>query len=228
MRRALLIAPALLLLLLGLAAPVAADDEFRMDERLVELGFEEAYTTLLGFGRGVRVHVDYRSLSSSPEEYDEEARRAAEAVWDHLEYRVLAVDVAPTAGVSWRDGDVPPAVSLTSGDLTREFGPRPRGLDEADPFGEPVDLGPVGAVVGWGLLGLLLLGLLVLVVYLVRRRRRPARAPDPWTAGWAGQGWGPAGPWPPGAWAPPHPGWPPPPPAWPPAPPPTVDPRRPS
>jgi hypothetical protein len=214
--------PALLLVLLA-GPPAAADDEFEMDGRLAdELGLEEPYTTLLGFGRGTRVHVDYRSLSDDQAAYEQEARRAAELVWEHLEYRVLAVDVAPTAGVTWRDGDVPPAVSLTRTDLEQAFGPRPPALDDADPYAyEEVELGAVGAGVAWGLLGLLVLGLLTwLVVWLVRRRRRPAadtawggwpqaagwppHAGTPWGPGWQQQGWSPAPPAaPPGAWAPP-------------------------
>lgn len=204
-----------LLATLLLAAPAVADDEFEVDGRLADAGLEEPFTTLLGFGRGVRVHVDYRSLSADQAAYEAEAREAAELIWQHLEYRVLAVDVAPTSGVVWRDGDVPPAVSLTRGDLEAEFGVRPQGLDDADPFAyEEFDTGPVAAVVGWSLLGLLVAGGIALIVWARRGKKAPASSwgPDPWAAGWGA----PPGPWPPGqpgawqqggGWVDPAQGW---------------------
>jgi hypothetical protein len=200
---------ALLLVLLPL--PASADDAFEIDGRLEDMGFEGAYSTYLGMSRATRVVVDYRSLSRDQAAYEDEARRIAEVVWENLEVRLLAVDVAPTSGVVWRDGGVPPAVSFPRQELEEAFGPRPARMDERGPwedemYGE-VDLGPAAAWIGWGLLGVLVVGGAIVAVVLWRGRRRgKADAPDPWTAGWST--WSPGPPGPPGAAAPP--GWPPP------------------
>jgi hypothetical protein len=113
-------------------APSAAwaDDEIEIDERLASLGYEAAYTSYLeGDGGGARVSLDYASFSTDRADYEEEAREAAEVVWDHLEVTVLAVDVAPSYGVSWLDGGLPAAVSLSRTDLEQAFGPRAPELD---------------------------------------------------------------------------------------------------
>jgi hypothetical protein len=201
-----------------LAVPAAADDEYEIDERLSRAGFDLAYTEYLSVdtaaGEGVRVVLDYETGSDGVEAYQQESLRAAELIWEHLELRVVTVVVAPSTEVSWRDGDLPPAVAFSRSDLQEAFGPRSGELDEegAGFYGSEGDV-----VFGVGVLvvALLLLGLGVLGGFFLGRwsgRRAVAReqwsGPPGWGAG-AQPGWttGP-GPstWPPAPSG--APGWP--------------------
>jgi hypothetical protein len=191
-------------------APSAAwaDDEIEIDERLASLGYEAAYTSYLEGDGGVRVSLDYASFSTDRADYEEEAREAAEVVWDHLEVTVLAVDVAPSYGVSWLDGGLPAAVSLSRTDLEQAFGPRAPELDTGGSMW--VDDEFFGFVL-LGASGLALVGTLAaggVGGYLLGRRRRPQPefAAGTWSGPAAGGTLG--GSAAPGSWgAPAGPGW---------------------
>lgn len=199
-------------------AGAAADDEIEIDERLLEMGYDDAYTGYLYAevdGReGVRVSVDYASDSEDAQAYEQQAQEVAGVVWRHLELRVLAVDVTPTYGVSWLDGQLPPAISLTATELRRIHGPRPEELDDGGPgaYGSDEDL--VAAAAAFGLVALLVVAVLVAAggvggFLLGRRSGRRSGQPDAWgvaPTAWSGGGWAP----PPSGWAPSGPppsGW---------------------
>lgn len=176
------LAAASLIVLLA-ASPASADDLFEIDDRLVDAGFERAYTESVPAEDGARVVVDFSSGSTTRAQYEQEAARAAEVVWLHLEEEVQTVDVAPTSGVPWLDDALPPAVSFVRADLEERFGSRPEELDrpseqafEEDAYVDVFGLLFVGAV----LLGLFVVaGLVVAVVVLARRAAPP---PNPWGA----------------------------------------------
>ncbi len=192
-------------LLLCTAAPASADDIFEIDWRLQDAGLELAYTEAFDAAdrEGVRIVVDFDSSSPNEAAYRREAEQAAELVWDHLEGRVLAVDVAPTYDVPWAEAGLPSALSFDRAALTERFGARPAGLDGADV--ETADEGSiavVGAVVAGWLLSLVVVG--AGTFFLARASYRRAQ-----TAGPPGYWGGPTGPAvPPGSWSSPAP-WPP-------------------
>lgn len=218
MRRLLVLLALVAAALLAPAGAAHAEGEFGVEERLVEAGLADAYLDQVGAERGVRVFLDFTSGSASRQEYDAEARRAAEVVWEHLSEPVAAFDVTPTSGVSWLDGDLPPAVSFTRSDLTTAFGARPGGLEDV---GSGRGTGGLVAAVAAGLAGLLaLVAVTVLVVVLVRRRRRTSGAGPSWPApsgpapgwpapAWPATAWGAPGSAPPGTGAGPPTPWPP-------------------
>ena len=221
-------------LLVGLAAaPALGDDEIEIDERLWDAGFDEAFTNPLYSDDGARIVIDYDSDAESEQAYREEARRAAELVWDHLELRVLAIDVTPSYEEDWAD-PVPPTVSLTRAELEQLFGPRASGLDAAgagDVYGDEF-YGSETEFLLFGLLSFLLPAVVGAVAGAVvggavgfgigrssgRRSAEPAWGPA-WSGPWAGPGAPPA-PWPGAPWpGAPEPGAPQPdaPQPWPPA-----------
>ena len=203
-------APALAVLVL-LATPVtpaAADDIFEIDGRLQDAGLELAYTVAVDAADrpGVRVAVDFDSGSQDEAAFSSEAARAAELVWDHLEGRVLAVDVASTYDVPWAEDGLPSALSFDRAELTERFGARPDGLDAADV--ETFDdsgLAIVGGVVAAWLLSLVVVGVVTFFVARAVYRRPP---PAQWGVGtWPGPHGAAPQPaaWPPAPAAPPAP-----------------------
>jgi hypothetical protein len=177
---ALLVAPLCVLLLAG---PAAADDEFEIDERLVDAGYRDAYTTYINAEDGVRVVVEYRSDSNDRAGSEAETEDIARLVWENLELRVVAVDIASTQAAQWLDGDVPPMASLVRGDLQQRFGPRDAALDtdESPSFGEDEAL----IFLGVGALVVLFVGAGggFLVGWLIgqrRGRRSVSGAAPPW------------------------------------------------
>ncbi|HVM27427.1 MAG TPA: hypothetical protein VM433_07115, partial [Mycobacteriales bacterium] len=203
--RLLVLLVALALVLVG--SPATADDDVEIDRRLALHGLAGAYTDYLPAetddGEGVHVVVDFDSGSGTQAEYDSEAASAAELVWKHLELRVVTVVVAPTSGVPWRDGDVPPAVAVSRADLQARHGARPAAFDErgAGFYGSGSD-----AVVaaGFAVVALLLVALGALGgFFLGRSSGRRAAQRDTWGGG-AAPAWGGAGQWggPPQAWWP--------------------------
>ena len=217
-RRASIVAVAAVLLLVVPAGPASADDIFEIDGRLQEAGFELAYTVAYeAVDRpGVRIVVDYDSDSQDEAAYQREAEQAAELVWDHLEGRVLAVDVAPTYDVPWSEEGLPSALSFDRAGLAERFGARPAALDGADvETVDDVGLVFVGAVgLAW-LLSLVAVGVGTFFVTRRRYRRDAVAAPPAHWGGWSGQAVHPATPPQSGTWPPPPvPGqWPPAPPA---------------
>lgn len=187
-------------MLLSLAPGAAADDIYEIDGRLMEAGFSGAYTEAFDAAdrRGVRVVVDYASSSSSAEEYQQEGEALAELVWDHLDGKLLALDVAPTYDVEWSLSGLPPAVSFDRATLHERFGPRPAGLDQTDletvqDAGEEAGLVVGLAITGWVLS---LVAAVAITFTVTRARYRPARTwagteawPTSWpasTAAWTG------------------------------------------
>ena len=196
--------------LLGVAPTVHADDIFEIDGRLIDAGFDEAYTEAYSAaeGDGVRIVVDFDSDSQDEREYEQEAGRIAEVIWNHLDGRVLVVDVSSTFTVDWEQESLPPTVSFTAVQLRAEFGPRPSELDVADV--ETIeDFESMGSFFAAGAAGVWLLSLVAtagVTVWIMRGRRSSVDAwapPGPW--GQPGQ-WGPPGQWgQPGQWGPPAP-----------------------
>lgn len=194
--------------LLGVAPTVHADDIYEIDGRLIDAGFDEAYTEAYSAaeGDGVRIVVDFDSDSQDEREYEQEAGRIAEVIWNHLDGRVLVVDVSSAFAVDWEQEGLPPTVSFTAAQLRAEFGPRPSELDVADV--ETVeDFESTGSFFAAGAAGVWLLSLVAtagVTVWIMRGRRSSvdAWAPaGPW--GQPGQ-WGPPGQWgSPGQWGPP-------------------------
>jgi hypothetical protein len=200
---------AALLALLVTASPAFADDEYEIDERLADAGFEDALSNYANAESGVRVYIDYLTDSEDRAAYEDEAAEIARIVWEHLALRVLAVDVASLSEVGWLDGDLPPAVSFTRSELEQQHGPRATGLDAnessmwADDTAGLVFAGIAGVVVLLlGGAGGFLLGWLV-----GRRRRKDAWGSAPAWAGASPPGWGAPSPgqgsWPPADGGPP-------------------------
>ena len=191
------VAALLMAVLLGSAPAAYADDIFEIDERLIDAGFDEAYTEVIPAARGdgVRVLVDFDSDSQDQGTYAQEAGRIVEVIWNHLDGRVLAVDVISTSAVDWAPQSLPPSVSFTAAQLRAEFGPRPTALDEAeiDPFEGFVDpfAGPDPFLLGVAFFGWVVSIVVTAgVTALVMSRRRPSV-----------DAWAPAGPWQqPGPW----------------------------
>jgi hypothetical protein len=180
------------------AVPAAADDTFEIDSRLVDAGFADAWTNYSDGDRGSRVSVDYDTSSADQAAYDQEAAEIARLVWEHLEVRVLAVDVAPTSGVAWLDGQVPPAVTWNRADLEREHGARGAGLDDnVSAYGDEW----IFVVGSLGVVAVIGAALGFLGGWLVGRRRKP----DPWAGGPGGYGGygAPGGAWGAPQWGPP-------------------------
>lgn len=188
----------------ALTGPASADDIYEIDWRLQDAGLDLAYTDAFDAAdrAGVRIVVDFDSGSQDEAAYRREADQAAELVWDHLEGRVLAVDVAPTYDVPWAEDGLPSALSFDRATLTERFGARPAGLDSADiETADEGGLAVVGAVVAGWLLSLLVVGT---GTFLLARAhfRRPQTAVPP--GYWHGPN-GPSGSWPPAAVRPPEP-----------------------
>ncbi len=207
---------ALLMAVLFGAAPAAyADDIFEIDDRLVDAGVDEAFTEAYAAaeGDGVRVVVDFDSDSVDQDEYEQQAGRIAEVIWNHLDGRVLVVDVSTTYAVDWEES-LPPTVSFTATQLRAEFGPRPDELDVAgvetvEDFETAGSFFLAGAVGVWLLSIVATAGITVLIMRGNRDRvagwapAGPWGQPGPW-----GQGgpWGSPGPWgEPGPWGQPGP-----------------------
>ena len=160
------------------AVPAAADDIVEIDGRLQDAGLDLAYTEAFDAvdRPGVRIVVDFDSGSEDEPAYRREAERAAELVWEHLDGRVLAVDVAPTYDVPWSDDGLPPAASFDRAALVERFGDRPAGLDDGDV--ETVGDGGlafVGAALAGWLVSLLLVG--TGTFFLTRARYRQRAVP---------------------------------------------------
>lgn len=191
------------------AGPALADDIYDIDGRLEDAGLTDAYVDVLEAEPGRRITVDFDPGATVDRAgYEATAKRGAEQVWDHLETRVSVIDVQPTYGVPWLDGELPPTVSYTREDLQAGFGPRPAGLDvDRDPYDD--DSGVSDVAVGIGVLVVLLVGLVVVLVVVLVVRRRPARHAVPYAAWGApgGQQYGPPyGPQYGPAWGAPPPG----------------------
>ena len=206
-------------LLLAPASPASADDIYEIDGRLQDAGFDLAYTEAFDAADrpGMRIVIDFDSDSADESAYQREAEQAAELVWDHLDGRVLVVDVAPTFDVSWAESGLPTALSFDRAALTERFGARPAGLDGADveAFDEE-GLAFLGAVVAAWLLSVVVVGAGTFFLTRARYRRAATAVPPGYWGGWTGP------PTPPAAWPQPA-SWPPPvagPGQWPPAPPP--------
>lgn len=121
--------------LLGMGVPAAhaADDIYEVDMRLAAAGFVDAYTEAWSTeDRGTRLRVDVDSDSPDRAAYELQAAQIGKIIWEHLDGRVLAVDVTPTYGVVWADGGLPPGVSMTADDLRAAHGVRTEGLDSGD------------------------------------------------------------------------------------------------
>ena len=179
--------------LLGTASTAYADDIYEIDERLIDAGFDEAFTEAYpaADADGVRVLVDFDSDSGDEREYEQEAGRVAEVIWNHLDGRVLVVDVSSSFTVDWQRDSLPPTVSFTAEQLLAEFGPRPSALDEVDV--ETVEeLGAVGSYFLAGAVGVWLVSIVAtagITVLIMRGQRARVDA-------WAPPGsWGPPGPW---------------------------------
>lgn len=199
----LLVATVATAALLGSASSASADDIYEIDGRLQEAGFDEAFTEAFSAADrpGVRIVIDFASGSADEAAYEREAEQAAELVWDHLDGRLLAVDVAPTYDAEWAEDGLPTARSFDRATLIERFGTRPAGLDAADV--ETFDdegLAFLGAAVAGWLVSLLVVGLGTFFLTRARYRRpSPAASPEHW-GGMTG---------PPGAWSSPA-TWPPP------------------
>lgn len=193
------------LLLLAAASPAAADDIYEIDWRLQDAGLDLAYTEAFDAADrpGVRVVIDFDSGSEDEAAYQREAEQAAQLVWDHLEGRVLAIDVAPTFDVPWAENGLPSALSFDRVALTERFGARPAGLDSADieTFDEG-GLAFVGAAVAGWVLSVAVVGAVVgagtFFITRARYRRASTVVPPGYWGGWPG----PAS-WPPPAAMPP-------------------------
>ncbi len=209
-RRCGAVAALLVAALLGVAPTAHADDIYEIDLRLIDAGFDEPYTEAYSAaeGDGVRIVVDFDSDSQDEREYEQEAGRIAEVIWNHLDGRVLVVDVSSTFTVDWEQESLPRTVSFTAAQLRAEFGPRPSDLDVADV--ETIeDFESMGSLFAAGAAGVWLLSLVMaagVTVWIMRARHSSvdAWAPaGPW--GQPGQ-WGPPGQWgQPGQWGPPAP-----------------------
>lgn len=191
----------------GLAGTASADDIYEIDERLIQAGFDQAYTSALlahDSDDGVRIAVEYESHTDDEGAHAEEAARIAELVWRHMDGRVLAVDVSSNVEPSWAPGSLPPTISTGRLQLEQAYGERPPGLDDRDvetadealeEFGqmyaeEEALLGGVLLFFGWLVSVAVAVGLTVLVM----RSRRPAGSA--WGQGpyggqneWSGQPW---------------------------------------
>ncbi len=195
------IVAASVLLLLAPASPASADDIYEIDGRLQDAGFDMAYTEAFDAADrpGVRIVIDFDSASEDEAAYQREAERAAELVWDHLDGRVLAIDVAPTFDVPWTENGLPSALSFDRAALTERFGARPAGLDGADveTFDE-AGLAFVGAVVAGWLLSVVVVGAGTFFFTRARYRRASTAVPPGYWDGWTGPTVPPAA-WPPPA-----------------------------
>ena len=190
--------------LLVAAPPAAADDIYEIDDRLQSAGFQDAYTEAYDAydQDGVRVTVDYTSDSESLAAYKKEAADLAEVVWEHIDGRVLVVDVAPLTSTSWSDGDLPPAVSFSRTQLEAAHGPRSERLDAAD-LETADDIPLTGILVFLGVWAGTIAAAVGITIAVMRSRRK------------RDQRWGGGPP----VWGPPAPSWgPPSPQAWPAAP----------
>lgn len=171
-------------LLLAPLPSSSADDIYDIDGRLQKAGFADAYTEAFNAdGRsGVRLVIDFDSESADSATYRREAEQAAEVVWDHLEGRVLAIDVAPTFSVPWNKTGLPTAVSYDRAALMSRFGPRPARLDKADI--ETVDEGgddssPAAEVAFW-LVVILAVGATTFLLTRARYRQPATPPPGNW------------------------------------------------
>lgn len=197
---AIVVASSLMLLSAG---PASADDIFEIDGRLQDAGFDLAYTEAFDAADrpGVRLVIDFDSGSQDEAAYQREAEKAAELVWDHLDGRVLVIDVAPTYDVPWAENGLPTALSFDRAALTERFGARPANLDGADI--ETVDEGGLAfigaAVAGW-VLSLAAVGAGTFFLTRTRYRRTSPAVPPGYWGDWTGPAVPPAA-WPPPATA---------------------------
>lgn len=197
-----------------LAQPASADDIYEIDERLQDAGFTEAYTGWYEVvdADGSRFVVDFDSGSSSAAAWQQEARDAAGLVWEHVEGRVISIDVSSVSTAPWTPGELPPTVTLSRTQLEQEFGARPAELDTGYPAEEDEGEGEAyagfdAAQFGYGVLGALVVLVVAAAVagVVLLGRRRAAVPPGGWGApAWPGAGWPEAAPaggaWPTGAW----------------------------
>lgn len=210
-------------MLLAAASPASADDIYEIDGRLQDAGLDLAYTEAFDAADrpGVRIVIDFDSGSQDEAAYQREAAKAAELVWDHLDGRVLVIDVAPTFDVPWVENGLPSALSFDRTALTERFGARPAGLDSADveTFDEAGRAFAGAVVAGW-LLSLAAVGAGTFFLTRARYRRTSNAVPPGYWGDWTGPAvsptaWpqpaasptGAAGPgqWPPAPSAPGHP-----------------------
>ena len=153
----------------GLAAPAwaAGDDSFGLDERLQDLGFDDAYTLpeplRAGDEAAVGMSVWYASDAADEAAALDEMDEIARTVWEHAGYRIARVVVQATEAPEWSEPGVPPGLLLDRPELAQRYGDRDPDLD-AEGLGDAEFWG--GAVGEEGFLPFLVVGGIVALLAL--------------------------------------------------------------
>lgn len=196
----------------GLATPAwaAGDDSLGLDERLQDLGFDDAYTLpeplRAGGEAAVGMGVWYTSDTADEAAVLDEMDDIARTVWEHAGYRIARVVVQATVAPEWSEPGVPPGLLLDRPELAQRYGDRDpaldaEGLGDAEFWGGGAgDDGILPFLVVAGIIAVLAFAVLFLVGGAVggaigyargrraadpwhaRRGRPPPTGPTPWTS----------------------------------------------